>query len=974
MRIVRLTMIMVFLICYAGTRAEAQPMLQLDTGGHQSVIRNLTFTPDGKFIVSAGDDKVIRIWDWRLGKTIRTIRGQSGPGDEGKIFAVALSPDGRWLAVGGWLGKSKNRSDCCGDIRIFDFPTGKLKALLKGHTSRVIALAFSPQGDRLVSGGRDSTAIIWDLESQSAIYRLRGHRDDVYSVGFTPDGSRVVTGSYDKTLRLWNAENGLLLKEMAGHTDRIRSISISGLSIASADKNGEIRLWHSMTGALLKVLPQKSGEIIRFSPNGRLLLSSCGSSSCADNQHVYDVTSGKKLMSYEKLGSSVIALAFSPDGKLVATGGGDNHEIHVWDPTTGETKAVLRGVGAPVWAVGFSADANLIAWGNTRDYRGHNARGPLETALNLHSIALITSKAEPIKSDESWVRAQTRIGALSLTCRKGGALGYEDAILDILLNAKGSKIPIQRGLSDGERHRAYSFSPDGKKIISGGSWGVISAYGLDGGKLGEFVGHEGDIWAIAVSPDGKYLVSGSDDQTVRLWNLKTRELLVSLFSNANEDWIAWTPQGFYAGVPGTAEMVGWQVNHGLDHEADYVTAAQLRRHLNRPDIVARSIRLGSAKAAAEEAMGADFKLDNLLNKPAPRLRILSPESDVPQRGGHSEVTLDLEATPDPVKVIHIQVNGRQIADEMPPEGRGGFDAGKLTFRVPLAKGVNKVSISAVNETGETIASVNLIHEGDGDLDKRGTLYILAIGVDNYQALGNTCGDDGKQSCDLHFAGADARAFAETMGIRSGPLHEHVQTHVLVNGPRPSDSPTAANILDALELLRGAMENDTVMMFVSGHGINDGPNYRFVPTDANYTEGGYLRQSSVVPWYAFQEALTSAKGRRLLFLDTCHSANAFNQKLLSDSYETNIVVYSSARWDQLALEDDALGGGHGLFAYALVEGINGAARDVAGEIRIESLREYLHRRVTALAAKFLRAQEPQYFRARDADNYMLARVR
>ena len=96
----------------------------------------------------------------------------------------------------------------------------------------------------------------------------------------------------------------------------------------------------------------------------------------------------------------------------------------------------------------------------------------------------------------------------------------------------------------------------------------------------------------------------------------------------------------------------------------------------------------------------------------------------------------------------------------------------------------------------------------------------------------------------------------------------------------------------------------------------------MPTDAAFGAGGFLRPASVVPWYAFQEALVGAKGRRILFLDTCHSGNAFNQKLLGDSYESNIVVYSSARWDQLAREDGTLGGGHGLFTYALVEGVNG----------------------------------------------------
>ncbi len=86
----------------AAKPAEDRPLLQLDTGGHMSGIYGLVFTLDGKFIVAAGEDKVIRVWDWRAGKTVRTIRGQSGLGPEGLIYALALSPDGRWLATGGW--------------------------------------------------------------------------------------------------------------------------------------------------------------------------------------------------------------------------------------------------------------------------------------------------------------------------------------------------------------------------------------------------------------------------------------------------------------------------------------------------------------------------------------------------------------------------------------------------------------------------------------------------------------------------------------------------------------------------------------------------------------------------------------------------------------------------------------------------------------------------------------------------------
>jgi uncharacterized caspase-like protein len=151
-----------------------------------------------------------------------------------------------------------------------------------------------------------------------------------------------------------------------------------------------------------------------------------------------------------------------------------------------------------------------------------------------------------------------------------------------------------------------------------------------------------------------------------------------------------------------------------------------------------------------------------------------------------------------------------------------------------------------------------------------------------------------------------------------------------------------------------------MVFVSGHGINEGPNYRFAPTDASRRSDGTLLSASIVPWFAFQEAVESAKGRRILFLDTCHSGNSYNQRLSSDSYETNIIVFSAARWDQEALERADLG--HGLFTYALVEGLEGKATKAGrgGPITTLALRDFLVARVAELASKFDHQQEPPIF--------------
>src|SRR5262245_60108878 len=102
--------------------ADARPHLMLDTGGHMGMIKGLAFTPDGKYLVSGGDDKAIRVWDWQTGKIVRTIRGQVGPGEEGKIFALALSPDGHRLVSAGWMVPPGEPGTV---IRVYDFATGK---------------------------------------------------------------------------------------------------------------------------------------------------------------------------------------------------------------------------------------------------------------------------------------------------------------------------------------------------------------------------------------------------------------------------------------------------------------------------------------------------------------------------------------------------------------------------------------------------------------------------------------------------------------------------------------------------------------------------------------------------------------------------------------------------------------------------------------------------------------------------------
>jgi hypothetical protein len=443
-------------------------------------------------------------------------------------------------------------------------------------------------------------------------------------------------------------------------------------------------------------------------------------------------------------------------------------------------------------------------------------------------------------------RAAASHAGWSLATRKGGNYGF-DAILDIQRNGK-TAASIERGSTDGYGHGSYSFTPDGETVISGGGSGVLTGYDRQGQKLpnGDFIGHEGDVWAVAPSPDGRTLLSGADDQTLRLWNLATRELLVTLFHGTDGEWVMWTPQGYYISSPDGDKYVGWQINRGPEKEANYVRASQLSGKLFRPDIIARTIELASAKAALSELNAPANVLDLLRVSRPPEFRILLPENGETLNDNPASVYVEAAPNPDPVDGYDITVNGRQVATrDVQFLGGSGERAEKRTLRVPLEEGDNAIRITARNRIGTAERALLLHFLGRGDLDKRGALYIVAVGVDDYT---------NSKANNLRFAGADARAFCEAMVRYAGPLHERCECLLLAKG--------------------GAL-------FLAGHGANDGPNYVFLPQDTA-ADGKHFLPASVVRWHVFQDALQTARGQRLMFADTCHSGGAYNTRLVKEA--------------------------------------------------------------------------------------------
>ena len=934
MKKITLIIITIILISALST-AKEKPVLVIDPGGHQAMIKDVMFTNDGRYLISASVDKTIRVWNVRTGRISRIIRGQIGKGDEGKIYAAALSPDNEWLAVGGWMTGTRLETDA---IRLYHFPTGRLTSLLKGHTNVIYSLAFSPNSRYLASGSGDFTVRIWNIKKQTQIHELSGHKDDIYALSWFPDNQSLVSGAYDNTLIIWDTKNGRQRKHLKGHDDKVRSVIVSpdGKTIVSGSWDKTIRMWDGQSGFYKGILARQDTEVpsLSFSMDGKKILSGTsgyGSDIC----HIYAFPSGKELISFTKHDNIVLAAAISPDGKIAATGGGNNNDIYLWAVKTGEIIQKLAGKGRTVWSVGFGRDGASIAWGNEYSFENDNDLGPLQYWMRIpknQSSQRVIFKGR-LENAYNFQRGNDSSSQFSLKTQKGGSYGYE-AILKVLKNSTVIA-QIERDSTSGYRHRSYTLTPNNKYIISGGSNGVLTLYNTKtGDKIRDFIGHTGDVWAVATSPDSSLAVSGSDDQTVRLWDIATGENLLTIFAATDGDWVAWTPSGYYTCSPGGDKYIGWHINQGNDRNALYYEASRFSEELYKPEIVAKTIAFSSEEKAAADARQR-FDFDSLAEYAPPDVRILKPDDGFVTN--KSEVTLEVrvDSTHTAIKDIAVYVNMRQV---LAPKKRRIMDisGGKLKyFTVPLNDKNNLIKVQVTNV--RNLSSTSIIEVIKKSIAKKslikakGDLYLLCVGVNHLKYIPDN---------DLDLAAKDAKDMAKIMTSQEGKLFKRVRTFVYSD--LSSNKPDSDIIEDALYELRKAEPQDTVMIFLAGHGVTTSENdLIFLTRDAKRYGTGDYKMSSVLKWTDIEEVFRKVNSRRIIFLDTCYSGKAEMNRILKKGFQSNIAVFVSSTADQMSGESTKLG--NGFFTHAILKGLGpGLPADMYkdGEVQITELKDYV----------------------------------
>jgi WD40 repeat protein len=947
------------------------PLLMLNSGGHLALATALEFTLDGRHLVVGSEDKVIRIWNTSTDELTRTLRGQAGQGSYGAIKAIALSSDGRWLAAGGSFGPAGSNE--VGDIRLYDLSTGQIEKLLKGHADAVTALRFSSDGRYLASGSWDKQTIIWDIETGKQT-RTYAHSHVVTAVNFSADGRFALSAAQDEPVSVWDVKEDRPMPKLEGHTETVRAISVSPASgtIATASFDGTILLW--TPDALQRVgkidLQAYSIQAASFCDDGRLAVAFWrgGADQLSAVSVLVDPGTGKILAESSDLGG-VRASAVNRSCDQVAVGGGMwGDAIQVWHPKGDRGAHTLRGSGRPIWSVDFSKDGQYVAWGTKYERWSANKYGPLEFRMQLPNATGELGPPEPI-GDQAGGFLGPSVRAAEIQADLESSDDGPDRIwnmdrLKITSPAGSTVIDWTNDALHGQRHQAFALDREGKVVVTAGANGAIAAYRTDGTALGSFEGHAGYVWAVAISPDNRLLATGGDDETVRIWNLQTRKLIVSIFraEDGKGDWVVWTPAGYYTSSSDGDKYVGWQVNRGGQEIPSYFTAKQLRERLFKPEIINRALILGSAEQAVEDAKKQnpnemDFDIAVLMRQTPPSVKVLSPAGGTDVFGSSEIVVTAQVWDTDPGQLPDILAYVNRAALErsrisVAPSG-GRFD---VNIAVPLDEGPNDVRIVARNAIGETPFELSIFNNSSTD-QRPGTLFAVIVGVDLYPDL-TTC--PFSNGCNLQFAGNDAVEFEKVLQTKVAPRYRSYRPALFRNASAsfhngsalqatPTQEPTASRVLTALNMFTSATSKDTVLVFFSGHGLKarDGK-YQLFTSDSQF-DSNQGKYANYLSWSEVFDIVRKASGRKLIFLDSCKSGMSFNAGV-AKTKDDGIDTFASTYSNKPSREYQGLY--HGAFTAAILTGLRDgrAAFPPSTEIDTLSLAGFLDREVRRLTGE------------------------
>jgi len=959
------------------------PILRVETGAHTSDVLSISVNADQRYLVSGSQDKTVRVWDASNGELLSTLRPpipaicqgdySIGAGFRGQVFAVAISPDGRLIACGGFFGGTPEGGYC---LYIFDRVSGQIVERLGGFAQIATSLAYSSDGRYLAVGtNADCGLSLYETSNYKLVGSGTGYTDAITGLEFCTlkgdkTGLRLASASGDGAVRLYsvngNAANALQLLRKYTLPSGIKPSTVTfspdrkrvAVSVANGIRPFILTCNSGMTD-FTNSEQTLDAQDDKPDPSDNL----CCIAWSADGQTLY--ASGTYLKYY------------SPHWKIILRTWGDSGRASPIDVPIADNsifQVLPRRGGGIYWA---SADSSLGALDARNTIVFHTNRTVAEFNLTGASLG--------VSSDGTKVRFQyspedlSGAGTEFTLDEHGGSLGTGS-----LIDAPGSRttsntlkivwttaialsingVPVK--LDTGDIPYDSAVAPDNTFLI-GSSWYVSC---LDS--------HANLRWRetapsyarmVNASGDGRLAVAAFSDGTIKWYRMTDGKELLTLFPDADKTrWVAWTPSGYYDCSPGGEDLIGWHINRGEAVASDFYPASRFSDTFYRPDVVGRVLTtldeataLSQANTAAGSRSGdVQQAKDALLRNQPPVISILSPQSGDPLSGDHVTVRYTLR-TPagTPATVLRVLVDGRPAMDPVPlnlaVSATSTSTGLQQEISVPVPSHDCTISLIAQSADAVSVASSVSLHAsaarqaqpvngpGTPEFVIQPKLYMLAVGISAYQ----------DNALRLTYPDKDAADFVQAFQKQT-KLYREVDVY---QGRALTDSAATKDAIeDGLDWLqRQTTSNDVAIIYLSGHGDNDAAgNYYFLP--ANFDPDRI--KSTGLPWTDIYQTTKAIAGKVLLFDDSCHSGNILGgatkgggpdiTRIVNEliSTENGTAVFAASTGDESALENPAWG--NGAFTKAVVEGLNGAADyDHSGVITFNMLALYVPDRVKFL---------------------------
>ncbi|MCF7859127.1 MAG: DUF4062 domain-containing protein [Candidatus Cloacimonetes bacterium] len=471
--------------------------------GHTDCVSAVSISPNGRRAISGSADETCIVWDLESGEPIQTLKGHTSD-----VLSVSISADGK-RAISG----SDDKSSI-----LWDLESGKQIQTLKGHSDRVYSVSISPDGRRAISGSEDESCILWNLESGKSIHTLKGHSGRVYSVSISADGRRAISGSDDESCILWDLESGKPIHILKGHSGRVYSVSISPDGRRAI--SGSI-LWNLESGEPIQKLKCifNKWNSVSICPDGKLAISeSYGMTSFLKNRnalsqpkacYLWDLESGEPIKTLKGHIDEVMSVSICADGSRAISGSKDCTCI-LWDPERGKLLQNPIGHNYAVSSIPIRPDGKRVIYKAT-DWDNY-----------LWDLESGKQSRFPIPGD---------VSSIPISPDGRQAIGKLSKNFDLLDLESGKQI---QHFEKEQTHfiNTVSFSPDGKRVISGYEDNTCILWDLESGKqIQTLIGHDNGVIAASFSPDGRRVISSSWDKTCILWDLVSGKPIKTLIGH-----------------------------------------------------------------------------------------------------------------------------------------------------------------------------------------------------------------------------------------------------------------------------------------------------------------------------------------------------------------------------------------------------------------------------------------------------------